>query len=111
MNKVYKDFLLMATRGEKDMKQNLPFMTEKDFEGNVCWTISSHDHEIDAFGKLVNEPAVVRKGRTIQHRKYYHGFFASLRCTEDYYSKYKEHLDKYINEEEYLLNATRSTWL
>ncbi len=109
----YNEYLLMATRGEQDMMAGLPFMVEKDVvTGEDRWTLCSHGHMLDPFNKLVKVPATYNKyGQVTSHKKHYHGFYASLKCTEDYYSKYKEQLDNYINEEEYLQKASKPVWL
>lgn len=109
----YKEYLLMASRGENEMMTNLPFLVEKDAStGKDRWTTASHNHSLDTFAKLVKIPASLNKrDQVVTHKKHYHGFFASLKCTEDYYYKYQEQLDKYINEEKYINRDSQPNWL
>jgi hypothetical protein len=109
----YKEYLLMASRGEQDMMTNLPFLVEKDaVNGESRWTTHSHGHSLDPFNKLVKTPAAYNKrDQVVTHKKHHHGFYANLKCTTDFYESHKEDLDKYINEEDYLKSAPKPAWL
>ncbi len=109
---ITKDFLMMSTAGESVMMDDLSFLVELDVYTNERrWCIASQDHCFTPFGKLVKlKGRKHSSGRIIDHQKNYHGFFGNLRCTEDFYNKYKEVLDKYITEEKYLMDAPRPTW-
>lgn len=105
-------FLLRNSRGEADMMIYLPFLTEKDLQTKKQrWCIATPEYDLNPFGKLVKSPAKYHsKGKVLEHRKYYHGFFANLSCTEEFYNKYKNNLDKYIVVEEHINRDSQPTW-
>ena len=86
---VYKmqDVLLMTQKGEKEMMKDLPFLTMTEIgTGETIWQLASPDYNINPFGKLVRTPAkYLGNGAVMHHAKYYHGFFVSLRCSEEFY--------------------------
>lgn len=107
-----KEFLLRSTKGEIDMLTYLPFMTEVDVDTKKTgWTIAAKEYDVNPFGKLVKTPARFHaRGHIIEHKKYYHGFFMNLKCTEDFYNKYKNNLDQYIVTEEHINREHQPAW-
>ena len=104
----------MSTRGEADMMKFLPFLTEVivgTFDDRQ-WCIATHEYGLNPFAKLLKSPATYHpKGHIIEHKKYYHGFFASINCEEEFYNKYKANLDKYIVTEDHIIRDFQPTWL
>ena len=90
----------------------LPFMTEMDVDTKKTgWTIAAKEYDVNPFGKLVKTPARFHaRGHIIEHKKYYHGFFMNLKCTEDFYNKYKNNLDQYIVTEEHINREHQPAW-
>jgi hypothetical protein len=110
---MWKEFLLRSTRGELDLMTYLPFLTEVDVETKKPrWCIATVEYDLNPFGKLIKTPARYHaRGYTIDHKKYYHGFFVNLRCTEEFYNKYKNNLDQYIVTEEHISRDSQPSWL
>lgn len=108
-----KEFLLRSTKGEIDMLTYLPFMTELDVDTKKPrWTIAAKEFDVNPFGKLIKTPARFHaRGHIIEHKKYYHGFFMNLKCTEEFYNKYKNNLDKYIVTEDHINRDHQPAWL
>ena len=109
-----KDILLTSTRGENDLMKFLPFLTDVvmgTFDDRQ-WCVATPEYGFNPFGKLLKSPATYHaKGHILEHKKYYHGFFASLNCTEDFYNKHKKNLDKYTVEAEQVIRDFQPTWL
>ena len=75
-------------------------------------TSAAAEYDLNPFGKLIKAPARYHaRGHIIEHKKYYHGFFANLRCTEEFYNKYKVVLDKYIVTEDHINRDSQPSWL
>lgn len=108
-----REFLLRSTRGELDLMTYLPFLTEQDVATKKArWCIAAAEYDLNPFGKLIKAPARYHaRGHIIEHKKYYHGFFANLRCTEEFYNKYKVVLDKYIVTEDHINRDSQPSWL
>tara|TARA_B100001750_G_C15376543_1_gene530132 strand:- start:354 stop:686 length:333 start_codon:yes stop_codon:yes gene_type:complete len=108
-----KEFLLRGLKGENDMLLYLPFMTEKDVDTKEeRWCIAAEEYDINPFGKLIKSPARFHaRGHIIEHKKYYHGFFMNLKCTEEFYNKYKNNLDKYICTEDHINRDYQPSWM
>ena len=108
-----KEFLLRGLRGELEMMKYLPFMTETDvITKKLRWCIANEEYDINPFGKLIKIPARFHaRGHIIAHKKYYHGFFMNLKCTEEFYNKYKPSLDKYICTEDHINRDFQPGWM
>ncbi len=101
------NYLLRSTKGEKDMLENIPCLSEIDVNTqDKIWCFASLEHSLNPFGKIPikNQVQTVNKknGKVFiyQHRKYCHGFFVSLNCSEEFYNRNKNDLEKYIISEE-----------
>ena len=104
----------MSTRGETDLMMYLPFLTEiiVGTLDDKQWCMATSEFGLNPFGKLLKSPATYHaKGHIIEHKKYYHGFFANLNCTEDFYNKYKKNIDKYSVKENQIIRDFQPTWL
>lgn len=108
-----KEFLLRGLKGENDMMVYLPFLTETDVETKKPrWCVAAENYDINPFGKLIKSPARFHaRGHIIEHKKYYHGFFMNLKCTEEFYNKYKNNLEQYIVTEEHINRDYQPAWL
>tara|TARA_B110000495_G_scaffold68764_1_gene58691 strand:+ start:2523 stop:2870 length:348 start_codon:yes stop_codon:yes gene_type:complete len=98
-----KDFLIMIPNGEKFAKEEMSFMTHTDvLTGKIVWEKATSDYSFNPFGKLVKKPArILPNGAVFEHKKHYHGWFATLLCTVEFYEKHKDTLDKYITTDAY----------
>ena len=108
-----KEFLLRGLKGENDMMIYLPFLTETDVETKKPrWCVAAESYDVNPFGKLIKSPARFHaRGHIIEHKKYYHGFFMNLKCTEEFYNKYKNNLEQYIVTEEHINRDYQPAWL
>ena len=108
-----KEFLLRGLKGENDMMVYLPFLTETDVETKKPrWCVAAENYDINPFGKLIKSPARFHaRGHIIEHKKYYHGFFMNLKCTEEFDNKYKNNLEQYIVTEEHINRDYQPAWL
>ena len=98
-----REFLLRSVEGESKMLKNLSFLTETDVHTqDEVWCLAGPEHSINPFGKLIKQRGTINKktGKPVSHRKYFHGFFVNLICTEKFYNRNKEELDKYILSED-----------
>lgn len=98
-----EEHLLRGLKGEKEMLEELSCLTETDvMNRNERWCIAGPKHSVNPFGKLIKEnqeQKVLKKtGKVVitKHRKYYHGFFVQLTCSDKFYENNKNQLDKYI---------------
>ena len=110
---VMKDILLRGSNGEQDMMGNLSFLTQKDmYTKNRIWLSGSKDYSINPFGKLTKKPARhLPNGQVFRHKSYYHGFFISLLCTEDFYAKHSEGLKDYdVTDEKHYDRTHMPKW-
>ena len=107
-----KEFLLRGLKGEFHMLDKLPFMTGKDVDTKKPrLEIASEDYDINPFGKLVREPAKYHaRGHILEHKKYYHGFFMNLKCTEEFYDKHKEEIEPFICDEDWISRDHQPVW-
>tara|TARA_B110000495_G_C22890834_1_gene519604 strand:- start:540 stop:881 length:342 start_codon:yes stop_codon:yes gene_type:complete len=99
------EFLLMDTRGEQDLMKFCPFLTELKIDtfDNYQWCTATTEYNLNPFGLLIKSPATfTKKGKVVEHVKYYHGFFATIQCTDNFYTKYKPNLDKYIVTDDHI---------
>ena len=92
-----KDVLLMTQNGEQDMIRELSFLTQTDlYTKKRIWQVGTNEYTLNPFGKLKKKLAKhLPNGQVRSHASYYHGFFATLLCTEEFYNKYSEVLKKY----------------
>ena len=97
------EFLIMTPKGERDAKENLPMMTHTDvISGKLEWEKATSDYSLNPFGKLIKKPArILPNGTVFEHKKHYHGWFATLACTSKFYEEHKEVLDKFITTDKY----------
>ena len=100
---IMEEHLLRGLRGEKEMIEKLSCLTELDaMSRQPRWCMAGPKYSINPFGKLVKESQeqkVLKKtGEVVitKHRKYHHGFFVRLTCSDKFYEKNKKQLDKYI---------------
>ena len=113
----WKEFLLMGFSGEKEMMETLHFCTMKQVDTNAndgkqrMWQPASHDYNINPFGKLLDEPSETNeRGDIVKHKTYFHGFFINLRCTKDFYEKWKTEIDEYVTEDENIKRDHQPKW-
>ena len=108
-----KEFLLRGLKGELEMMKYLPFMTETDvITKKPRWCIADEEYDVHPFGKLIRTPAKYHtKGYILEHKKYYHGFFMNLKCTEGFYNQYSHILDKYICTENHINREFQPSWM
>ena len=109
-----KEFLLRSIHGETDLMEKLSICTNTNrYTGKRQWISSSIDYSINPFGKLVRTPAVkTTQGKIMEHRRNFHGFFANIKCTEEFYKKNKTTLDLFIVTDEQKIDRTyQPTWI
>jgi|TARA_B100002003_G_C14110861_1_gene534310 hypothetical protein len=94
---VMKELLLMTRSGEHDMIKDLAFLTQIDlYTKKRIWQVGTKEYTLNPFGKLKKKLSKhLPNGKVFSHASYYHGFFISLLCTEDFYNKYSEILKTY----------------
>jgi len=102
-DEIMEDHLLRGLKGEKDMIEKLSCLTEQDVKTKQeRWCMAGPKHSVNPFGKLVKEnqeqKVLKKSGKIIitKHRKYHHGFFVRLTCSNEFYENNKKQLDKYI---------------
>lgn len=106
--------LLLGLEGEQKMMEALPFMVMSDIDSDKKrWCLASTEYNLNPFGKLVKKPArYLPNGETFEHKKHYHGWFASLRCSEEFYNEHKEDLDKFdVTNEKHFKTDYLPTWM
>ena len=106
--------LLLGLKGEKDMMANVPCLTMLDVDtGETRWCLAGMEHSMNPFGKLVSKPArVLPNGRIFEHKRHYHGWFASLVCTKEFYESHKEQLLPYdVTDEKHFKTDHLPQWL
>jgi len=97
-----KEILLRSTLGEDHLIKALPFLTERSLETKkAVWCKATSDYDLNPFGKLVKSHAKKNaSGKIIEHKKHHHGWFASLKCTEEFYEENKAGLESFHAREE-----------
>ena len=102
-----KEFILRCLDGENTILQDQSCLHDIDVNTRkVKWCLAGPEHGINPFGKLIKQPQkqnINKKTGKIfiqQHKKYHHGFFMNLTCSENFYNNNKSELDKYILTEE-----------
>ena len=107
----------MGFEGEREMMETLYFCTMRQVDNNKndgtqnVWQPATHDYNINPFGKLLDAPAEYNEtGVVVKHKTYFHGFFANIRCTEAFYDKWKDELDKYITYDENIKREHQPKW-
>ena len=107
----------MGFEGEREMMETLYFCTMRKVDvltndkSEIMWQPATHDYNINPFGKLLDQPAEFNEsGDVIKHKTYFHGFFANIRCTEEFYETHKKELDKYITYDENIKRDHQPKW-
>ena len=102
-----REFLLRSFKGENIMLKDLSCLHDIDVNTqDEKWCFAGLEYGINPFGKLVKQAQkqIINKKNgkaiTIQHKKYHHGFYMNLTCSEKFYNDNKDMLDKYILTEE-----------
>ena len=107
------EFLLMGleVNGEKDMMKRLNMCTMKNSDtGELMWQPATDEYNINPFGRLIDKPARMVHGKIVEDTVFFHGFFINLRCTTDFYNRYKDSLDFYITEDEHIRRDHQPKW-
>lgn len=110
---VMKDLLLMTRNGEQDMIRDLVFLTQIDlYTKKPIWQVGTNDYTLNPFGKLKKKLAKhFPTGKVRSHASYYHGFFISLLCTEDFYNQHFETLKTYdVTDESHYKREYMPKW-
>ena len=110
---VMKDLLLMSQKGEQEMMRDLSFLTQRDlYTDEDIWQVGTKDYTMNPFGKLRKKIARhLPNGKVRSHNSYYHGFFISLLCTEEFYDQHSEILKIYdVTDEEHYNKQHMPKW-
>jgi len=111
-----KDILLMTTKGEAKMMKDLWMLTSTDiFDAQklkTIWNTVSNDFSINPFGKLYKTKGrYLPNGRVQTYPSYFHGWFASLKCTDEFYEQHKVALKDYdVSDEKYYSREHMPKW-
>jgi hypothetical protein len=109
-----KEFLLRSIHGEVDLMEKLSVCTSTNrYTKKKQWITSSIDYTINPFGKLTKTLAVkTTQGKVLEHKRNFHGFFANIKCTEEFYKINKTTLDFFIVTDEHKIDRTyQPTWI